>query len=300
MSPEKPLPLPTPQNLLPPSSTYHYFEGARQRPFRANAVKCDPVNAWWLAEAAFLAYWDEPNVRRCYEQAGMATVKFLHGASTECYVASNENFGIVSFRGTQVAEPNDPVSLAQMVTDLVIDAKWRQVSNDTGGVVHQGFKEGLEEIWDPPVSGPGLRGYLEELRKAGPTQCVWFTGHSLGGALAVLAAARVQAVQGVYTFGAPKVGDRKFADSYQVPTYRFVNNKDPVPDLPPSVPLVGHYVHVGEAYRFDAAGTLRSLSASSDAGGWLGDRLGIRLRNPLDHAPICYAIKAWNWCVRQE
>jgi hypothetical protein len=36
----------------------------------------------------------------------------------------------------------------------------------------------------------------------------------------------------VYTFGAPRVGDRAFCAGYKIPTYRVVNRLDIVPEIP--------------------------------------------------------------------
>ena len=61
-------------------------------------------------------------------------------------------------------------------------------------------------------------------------------GHSLGGALAVVAtwyqsSARLAAC---YTFGAPRVGDHGLIDRFRTPIYRIVNGPDPAPFVPPS------------------------------------------------------------------
>ena len=73
---------------------------------------------------------------------------------------------------------------------------------------------------------------------------VIITGHSLGGAIATLAAAEMELVNAssrynvsrVYTFGSPRVGNAKFATWYNNNTmsesYRVVHNKDIVPHLP--------------------------------------------------------------------
>lgn len=54
----------------------------------------------------------------------------------------------------------------------------------------------------------GLAWRLEEL---GRTRSVWFTGHSLGAALATLAADLFEPARGVCTLGSPRVGDVAFA-----------------------------------------------------------------------------------------
>jgi triacylglycerol lipase len=76
---------------------------------------------------------------------------------------------------------------------------------------------------------------------------LWFTGHSLGGALAMLCAHGWDgAVEGVYTFGQPRAGDAAFRNEYNerlgAATFRVVHGDDIVPRVP-WVP--GHYYHAG-------------------------------------------------------
>ncbi|MCA9453043.1 MAG: hypothetical protein KC584_10520, partial [Nitrospira sp.] len=70
--------------------------------------------------------------------------------------------------------------------------------------------------------------YLDGLKEEKRDRTFWFTGHSLGAALATLAADRYGDVQGLYTFGSPLVGDEGFARDFYVSGYRFVNNNDVV------------------------------------------------------------------------
>ena len=80
---------------------------------------------------------------------------------------------------------------------------------------------------------------------------VWITGHSLGGALALIAAWRLQrnfvAIQEVVTFGAPMIGNdaaaKAFEQEFSGKIYRFVDLDDVVPHLP-SVSLIANaYMH---------------------------------------------------------
>lgn len=91
-----------------------------------------------------------------------------------------------------------------------------------------------------------------EALKAYPPGDLYITGHSLGGALAMLFAYRCLAdwpldIAGVYTFGQPRVGDAAFAKLYNCylrhKTFRFVNEEDIVPRLPGV--LLG-YRHCGQ------------------------------------------------------
>ena len=52
----RPIPPSTFSALTPPKDGYVYFEHAGEHPFQPLAVGYSPVNAWWLAEASFLAY----------------------------------------------------------------------------------------------------------------------------------------------------------------------------------------------------------------------------------------------------
>jgi triacylglycerol lipase len=122
-------------------------------------------------------------------------------------------------------------------------------------MVHSGFYFAANSVWSPMIKLMG------RLWKAGDV--VWVAGHSLGGAMATLAARWVVAekydVAGVFTFGQPRVGDNDYADNYPLDDihYRFVNDKDFVPQVPyrwmgPGV----YYKHVGKPYIFDADGNL--------------------------------------------
>jgi len=86
-----------------------------------------------------------------------------------------------------------------------------------------------------------------------PNLPLFITGHSLGGALATLAAIDIAtnttfASPTVYTFGAPRVGDPPFVKAYNctVPIHWRIQNKfDIVPHLPT---LVYHSPHTDETY----------------------------------------------------
>lgn len=104
------------------------------------------------------------------------------------------------------------------------------------GNVHLGFKESLENLW-PDIAeklGPLIAG------QAAPQ--IFITGHSKGGALAVLAAMRASmtftdARIRVITIAAARAGDQKFRLAYNarpnILTDRYEARLDPVPLLPP-------------------------------------------------------------------
>lgn len=75
-----------------------------------------------------------------------------------------------------------------------------------------------------------------------PYAKIVLTGHSLGGALALLAAAYIHSiyvnVDQLYTMGQPRVGNNNFAQfmTNLIPnTFRIVNYADVVPRIPQSI-----------------------------------------------------------------
>jgi triacylglycerol lipase len=124
-----------------------------------------------------------------------------------------------------------------------------------GGAVHAGFATAMLSVADKADN------LIRLLQKPGDT--LWITGHSLGGALATLAAKFfadfVPTLGGVFTFGQPRVGNNVFFDNY--PTAftlsRFVNNRDVVPHMPPRIAgFFTYYKHVGKFHGFDKNGKL--------------------------------------------
>ena len=80
---------------------------------------------------------------------------------------------------------------------------------------------------------------------------LFITGHSLGGALALLATRLIASdVTGAcYTFGAPRIGNYEFFRFIKTPVYRVVNSSDIVPRVPPgAVMLVVTHVVKGASW----------------------------------------------------
>lgn len=109
----------------------------------------------------------------------------------------------------------------------------------------------------------------------GELEALYITGHSLGGALAVVAAALLHAdpsldgirrkLRGVYTYGQPMVGYSDFAtrfdEEFGRKLFRHVYGMDVVPRLPPRT--TGKFVHFGREYGSTDEGWMyRSVAAS--------------------------------------
>merc|ERR1719253_1400648 len=80
-------------------------------------------------------------------------------------------------------------------------------------LVHRGFQGALMAVYDEVVEA------VSEIQQS---QCssLWFTGHSLGGAMATLLAAEYRVMYSelpiaLCTFGSPRVGNERFASCYK-------------------------------------------------------------------------------------
>ncbi|MGK3985485.1 lipase family protein [Sorangium sp. So ce136] len=103
-------------------------------------------------------------------------------------------------------------------------------------------------------------------------EALYITGHSLGGAMAVLTGALIyeshefqylqRKLRGIYTFGQPMVGYRDFAEIFGKrfghKLFRHLYDHDIVPALPPRT--AGHFVHFGEEYTSSDEGWTRQQS----------------------------------------
>ncbi|MGH9722552.1 MAG: lipase family protein [Bryobacteraceae bacterium] len=275
--------------LHSPDPNYPYFENAAAHPFVPHAAAFDEVNSWWLAESALLVYNQREVVK-----GHMATAGFLPGQvacfgfdrehSTQCFVAHNDDFVIVSFRGTQLDDPRD----------IITDLNFALTDSGQGGLAHTGFREALDER---SIGGPALWDKIvAHLRQVRTTQPVWFTGHSLGAALATLAADRFGQAQGLCTYGSPRVGDPAFVAQCVPQGVRFINEKDAVARVP--LEKMG-FKHVGDPRFLDEAGNI--LTAEPDHHHMPEDLLDLlhrgvhKLLKPFaDHAPRIYATKLFN------
>jgi triacylglycerol lipase len=172
--------------------------------------------------------------------------------------------------------------------------------------VHDGFARALEVVWKE------LSKTLERLS----SRPVWFTGHSLGAALATLAAFRFKAASGVCTIGSPLVGNGDFVAAFNgklaQASLRYVNNRDIVTHLPPAALAAprGRYEHVNTLRWMAPDGSVQPASAGPTG---LFDRVfdsrrafvplqmdianltWLNLPDALrDHTPLRYVIDIWN------
>ncbi|WP_417789243.1 lipase family protein [Terasakiella pusilla] len=285
--------LPFPQLLTPPIKRAAYSDRT----------------GWLMALLSKLAYIPFENPSRdlkerdlCDLQTQLAQLHFqliktfsIHvpwGTDTQAFLAKidqegREPFIVLSFRGTEGRKIED------LKTDLNAKA---MVLGRLGGPGHnrvipigQWNASADEQTWPLVKVHPGFWQAFEAVRPDIETTLsqsalkdlpLYITGHSLGGAIAivatyVLASDRIAAC---YTFGAPRVGNMEFGQSIKVPIYRFINANDIVPHLLPGmaldvvarmfglfrfVPIAGRVIRLLNSYReYRHFGDLRYFSGA--------------------------------------
>ena len=212
------------------------------------------------AEMARLAYVKgEAALRKFLARRRFDLVALIDVDGSQAFVADDGAVRVVAFRGT---EPDDP-------SDIFADARFLLVSWERGGRVHDGFLKTLDVIWS--VVQPHL---------ASPRRLL-FTGHSLGAALATLAASRHRPA-GLLTFGSPLVGDADFGRTLDgLLHHRYVDCCDLVTRVPP--PELFDYRHTGERRYLDRRGDLRPDITNDET---QQDRRAARTKYFFEHALV--------------
>jgi triacylglycerol lipase len=213
-------------------------------------------------------------------------------AQTRGFYGERDNAAILVFGGT------DP----GIWQNLVTDAKFFRIGSD----VHGGFQDAFDVVCGDVKDAIGLA--------KGKQKPLFVAGHSLGGAIAAVAAKYAAESRGyppcaVYAFGMPRVGGDRFCHEYVARlgdnTYRLVYGRDIVPQVPPSIfgfHHVGRLLQCSVESKFDPGADL-SVVGSDEPGlalsiggiaGYLEDIASVvRLGKPgLTDGPIGKAIAA--------
>lgn len=226
--------------------------------FDALTTRYNGENALVLAVCAKLAYSSADEIKAVVQDKWkFNNFKFFDsGKSTQAFIAGNDTMIIIAFRGTQI----------QKLRDIIADVELKPTHGALGNV-HKGFNKALHEVWGEKALKEDMRAYLKKILDK--NQSIWFCGHSLGAALATLAASEYVIndkgkVNGVYTLGQPRVGNGEFASGFDkaLPDkcFRFINNNDVVTRIPLPLPVF-KYTHVGHPLYLDSKGNLKdSLS----------------------------------------
>lgn len=318
-----------PLELLPPSKwdTFKHLEV----PFDGSVAIRSHADTHWMAACALMAYArpyspDFANVKfkAAFEWVTKSPVGVFAGSGkhgANWYLIEASTFRVLAFRGSEVMGSRwDGHQFLEAFKDwLVTDADLNLVPWRDRGRVHDGFATAYDDVCADILSK--LIGNKE--------LPIFVTGHSLGGGMAALSAAHLTGIGfnvTAYTFGAPRVGDQTFVDScVNIPTFRFVNSLDIVPQVPPHSSIFGgsyrHHATVTRRYSFslrssrnivdsdfeqyiaelaeheivDSVFLVRQIFSREVVANYL------RLIRPIvDHAPALYSIAAYNDWLRKS
>lgn len=211
-------------------------------------------------------------------------VTTFNANGSQAVLIKTDDFVVLSFRGTEPTE----------LKDIKADAHATLTKCVTEGKVHSGFHTAFNLIEMD----------INQALKKFTNLPLFITGHSLGGALATIAAKRITHAGGnaaCYTFGAPRVSDDHWLMTMKTPIYRVVNSSDGVTMVPPPdvvitclswvlgfTPVVGDKLKAGLREQFGQyihGGDMRFLTNVKT-----GEYDKARL---LTHVDIFYRIKGW-------
>jgi triacylglycerol lipase len=238
-----------------------------------------------FAKIAQLVYSDDVKaVKKEALKLGFNEIEFYNNDGAQAYRLQNDADMVIACRGTQPTCFND----------ISADLKAAPVMAETVGRVHRGFKQEVDDIW------PMVKEDLTHKRNQNHT--VWFTGHSLGAAMATVMASRCEDdqsmphVEELYTYGSPRVGWRKFVNSLSCKHQRWVNNNDIVTRVP--LKIMG-YKHDGCEHYMNAYGQVRKMTTWQRIkdrwrGMWMGLKNG-SIDNFSDHSMANYIANLEKW-----
>ncbi|KAK7346995.1 hypothetical protein VNO80_21519 [Phaseolus coccineus] len=219
------------------------------------------VDHWKMELVEYRDYWND----------------YQEKATTQAFIMLDKreehHTYMVAFRGTELFDAD------AWSTD--VDISWFEIPGV--GRTHAGFMKALglpldlkkeELIWpkeietdeNRPRAYYSIRDLLKKHLNGNEKAKFSLTGHSLGGALAILFPAMLmlhdetfllERLEGVYTFGQPRVGNKTFASymdknlkHYSIKYFRFVYCNDIVPRLPFDDGIL-KFEHFGSCRYFD-------------------------------------------------
>jgi triacylglycerol lipase len=246
-------------------------------------------------------------------------------ADTQAFLAKldspgREPFLVLAFRGTEVKKPTD------IKNDLQAEPQSLGALGGPGGSIFTLEADDLttaQEQWPKVKVHPGFwtafnavkSEIVKELdREELKDLPLYITGHSLGGALAVVATYALESdrIAAAYTFGGPRVGNLQFGQRIKPPVYRVINASDIVPRLPPGllvdgltlffkwlvfVPYADKIAVFLERFRgYRHYGDLRYLSASPNS---IDDKTGLSTFPSLIVQANPPQLLRWFWLTRR-
>ena len=293
------------------------------------------AKAAWAADAAMLCYarygprrMDEEELKQNLERGGLELRKKIgedpedwNAPGTQAFFATGDGFAVLAFRGTEIDDPKDKIADLDIL--LVHEHDHQSSGHESFWhlstlrhlsipcLVHRGFQVALNRVWDQVL------GQITEYRQENPEAEICLTGHSLGGALALLTYSRLADPNvAAYTFGCPRVGNVVFRNRVTANPgkghFRCVNFDDLVAHVPLESAM---FVHAPQTcHRFHDGGHL-----DCENEGTISDDFKVIMHaihglpadlhfhheeleqlpappGSVDHSPARYCIRLWN-CV---
>lgn len=193
-----------------------------------------------FATLAKIAYMTQADSKPAVHELGYTKSILIDHKGAECLIVENSERVVLCFRGTEPKE----------FSDIKADLKAWKRESETEGMVHAGFHEYLERIWEQVLAYAST--------PARKKKALYICGHSLGGAMATLASSRLQdRVVACYTYGSPRAGGKVWHANCSFKHYRHVNNNDVVPRVPFWIMGFRHY---GELVYINYYGNIRKLT----------------------------------------
>lgn len=200
------------------------------------------------AKLSAAAYKTEAQASVICKKMGFPWCTLISRDGAEVLIVKDRNDLWFAFRGTEPSKLNDVMADLKVVKNSAV----------AGGKVHGGFQQEVNDLW------MDILAELEHNDQLKIRKDVYITGHSLGAAMATIAATRYQPEE-LFTFGSPRVGGHKFIRNIKCPHLRFMNNNDIVCRIPPA--WLG-FVHHGEMIYFNADGVKQDKPTWKDL--WTG------------------------------
>ena len=204
-------------------------------------------NAYWMAVLSRLSYYDSTDkilaeLHGMPNGLGFESVKSFSNKSSQAIFVEHKDYLTMAFRGTD--------EFGDWIDNLKLGNKKLHGFEKC----HGGFLEATNDIWDD------IDAVYKEARTR-EKRPLFITGHSLGGAMATIAATKLlhesRPFISVYTFGQPRVlteeSATKFDASKRAHFYRFQNNNDIVSRVPARA---GRYKHVGDCVYITSEGKI--------------------------------------------
>ncbi len=204
-------------------------------------------------------------VDRYIQPPGVSGVRFVIAKKD---LPAGNTFYLLAITGTETAgdiKTNlkvDKIYFSGSTPDEFTANAAKQAVPDTEPKVHKGFSEFIQTSAAAMLRDIDERSFLlTELLHMKPGDKLYLTGHSLGGAAAILAGAQL-VCQGIppeqieiVTFGSPAVGNAAFAAKFEplLRVTRVVISGDPVPGVLQA--LVGGYKQFGREIKWQPAAT---------------------------------------------